>query len=49
MSSSLGLAEFDTSSTKIEQMGKVSLEQEKNKRLYQQFEYELDGILSKYF
>jgi hypothetical protein len=30
-------------------MGKVSLEQDENKKLYQKFEYELDGIISKYF
>ena len=46
---SIGLAEFDTSITKIEQIGKVSLEQEENKKLYQKFEDDLDGILSKYF
>ena len=45
----MGLAEFDTSITKIEQIGKVSLEEDENKRLYQKFEDELDGILSKYF
>ena len=42
---SIGLAEFDTSITEIEQIGKVSLEQEENKKVYQK----LDGILSKYF
>src|SRR5438128_2729997 len=41
---SIGLAEFDTSITKIEQKGKAGLEQEENKRLYQKFEHELDGI-----
>ena len=46
---SIGLAEFDTSITEIEQIGKVSLEQEENKKLYQKFEDDLDGILSKYF
>ena len=46
---SVGLAEFDTSINNIEQIGKVSLEQEENKKLYQKFEDDLDGILSKYF
>ena len=46
---SIGLAEFDISINKIEQIGKVSMEQEENKKLYEKFEYELDGILSKYF
>jgi hypothetical protein len=42
---SIGLAEFDSSITNIEQIGKVNLEQEENKKVYQK----LDGILSKYF
>jgi len=46
---SVGLAEFDTSITKIEQIGKVSLEEGENKKIYQKFENELDEILSKYF
>jgi hypothetical protein len=46
---SIGLAEFDSSITKVEKIGKVSLEQDENKKLYQKFEHELDEILSKYF
>ena len=41
----IGLAEFDTSVTKIEQMGKNSLEKAQKRK----FENELNGILSKYF
>jgi hypothetical protein len=46
---SIGLAEFDSSINKIEKIGKVSLEENENKKLYQKFEDELDEILSKYF
>lgn len=46
---SIGLAEFDGSINKIEKIGKVSLEENENKKLYQKFEDELDEILSKYF
>jgi hypothetical protein len=41
----IGLAEFDTSMTKIEQTGKDSLEEDEKKK----FENDLDGILSRYF
>jgi hypothetical protein len=46
---STGLAEFDASVTKIEQIGKASLESYENKKLYTKFESELDDILSRYF
>jgi hypothetical protein len=45
---STGLAEFDVSVTKIEQIGKASLESYENKKLYN-YESELDEILSRYF
>ena len=45
LAKAIGLAEFDTSVTKIEQMGKDSLEEDEKRK----FENELDGILSKYF
>jgi hypothetical protein len=45
---STGLAEFDVSVTKIEQIGKASLESYENKKLYN-YERELDEILSRYF
>ncbi|MGC2573926.1 MAG: hypothetical protein WA364_20610 [Candidatus Nitrosopolaris sp.] len=45
----MGLAEFDASITKIEQIGKASLESYENKKLYKKFEGELNELLSKYF
>jgi hypothetical protein len=42
---SIGLAEFDTSVTKIGQMDKDNLEEDEKRK----FQNELDGILSKYF
>ena len=45
----VGLAEFDTSISKIEQIGKASLESYENKKLYKKFESELNELLSKYF
>jgi len=45
----IGLAEFDRSFNNIEQIGKVSLEENQNKRLYQEFKKEIDEILSEYF
>jgi hypothetical protein len=45
----VGLAEFDASISKIEQIGKASLESYENKKLYKKFESELNELLSKYF
>ncbi|MGA9153745.1 MAG: hypothetical protein WBZ36_24455, partial [Candidatus Nitrosopolaris sp.] len=45
----VGLAQFDASISKIEQIGKASLESYENKTLYEKFESELNELLSKYF
>jgi hypothetical protein len=45
----IGLAEFDLALSKIEKIGKISLEQKENKELYEGFKQDLDDILSKYF
>ena len=45
----IGLAEFDHALSKIEKIGKVSLEQKENKKLYEGFRQDLDDILLKYF
>ena len=45
----IGLAEFDLSSTKLKQIGKASLEKPENLKLYERFHTDLDNILSKYF
>ena len=45
----IGLAEFDHALSKIEKIGKVSLEQNENKKLYEGFRQDLDDILLKYF
>ena len=45
----IGLAEFDHALSKIEKIGKVSLEQRENKELYEGFKQDLDDILLKYF
>jgi hypothetical protein len=45
----IGLAEFDHALSKIEKIGKISLEQKENKELYEGFKQDLDDILSKYF
>ena len=45
----IGLAEFDHTLSKIEKIGKISLEQKENKKLYEGFKQDLDDILSKYF
>jgi hypothetical protein len=45
----VGLAEFDAFISKIQQIGKASLESYENKKLYMKFESVLDEILSKYF
>ena len=39
----------DNSISKIEQIGKASLESFENKKLYKKFESELNELLSKYF
>jgi hypothetical protein len=44
-----GLAEFDRALSKIEKIGKISLEQKENEKLYEGFKQDLDEILSKYF
>jgi hypothetical protein len=44
----VGLAEFDAFISKIQQIGKASLESYENKKLYMKFESVLE-ILSKYF
>ena len=44
-----GLAEFDRALSKIEKIGKLSLEQKENQELYEGFKQDLDEILSKYF
>jgi hypothetical protein len=45
----IGLAEFDHALSKIEKIGKISLEQKENQKLYEGFKQDLDEILSKYF
>ena len=45
----IGLAEFDHALSNIEKIGKISLEQKENEKLYEGFKQELDEILSKYF
>ncbi|MFL6472731.1 MAG: hypothetical protein ACJ71H_17995 [Nitrososphaeraceae archaeon] len=45
----IGLAEFDHALSKIEKIGKISLEQKENKKLYEGFKQDLDDILFKYF
>ncbi|HEY7573067.1 MAG TPA: hypothetical protein VH796_17030 [Nitrososphaeraceae archaeon] len=45
----IGLAEFDHALSKIEKIGKISLEQKENEMLYENFTQDLDEILSKYF
>ncbi len=45
----IGLAEFDHALSKIEKIGKMSLEQKENERLYEGFTQDLDDILFKYF
>ena len=45
----IGLAEFDHALSKIEKIGKISLEQKENEMLYEGFTQDLDEILSKYF
>jgi hypothetical protein len=45
----IGLAEFDHALSKIEKIGKISLEQKENKELYEGFKQDPDDILSKYF
>ena len=45
----IGLAEFDHALSKIEKIGKLSLEQKENQELYEGFKQDLDEILSKYF
>ena len=44
-----GLAEFDRALSKIEKIGKISLEQKENEKLYEGFKQDLDEILSEYF
>src|SRR5919198_4212161 len=44
-----GLAEFDRALSKIEKIGKISLEQKENEKLYEGFKQDLDEILLKYF
>ena len=45
----IGLAEFDHALSKIEKIGKLSLEQKENQELYEGFKQDLDEILSKYY
>ena len=45
----IGLAEFDHALSKIEKIGKISLEQKENEKLYEGFKQDLDEILSKYY
>jgi hypothetical protein len=45
----IGLAEFDHALSKIEKIGKVSLEQKENQELYEGFKQDLDDVLFKYF
>jgi hypothetical protein len=45
----IGLAEFDHALSKIEKIGKISLEQKEKKKLYEGFKQDLDDILFKYF
>ena len=45
----IGLAEFDRALSKIEKIGKISLEQKENEKLYEGFKQDLDEILSKYY
>jgi hypothetical protein len=45
----IGLAEFDHALSKIEKIGKISLEQKENQELYEGFKQDLDDILLKYF
>jgi hypothetical protein len=45
----IGLAEFDHALSNIEKIGKISLEQKENEKLYEGFKQDLDEILSKYF
>ena len=45
----IGLAEFDHALSKIEKIGKISLEQNENEKLYEGFKQDLDEILSQYF
>jgi hypothetical protein len=45
----IGLAEFDHALSKIEKIGKISLEQKENEKLYEGFKQDLDDILFKYF
>jgi hypothetical protein len=45
----IGLAEFDSALSKVEKIGKISLEQKENKELYEGFKEDLDEILYKYF
>jgi hypothetical protein len=47
--SAIGLAEFDHALSKIEKIGKISLEQKENQELYEGFKQDLDDILLKYF
>jgi hypothetical protein len=44
-----GLAEFDHALSKIEKIGKISLEQKENEKLYEGFKQDLDEILFRYF
>ena len=45
----IGLAEFDHALSKMEKIGKISLEQKENEKLHEGFKQDLDEILSKYF
>ena len=45
----IGLAEFDHALSKIEKIGKISLEEKENEKLYEGFRQDLDDILLKYF
>jgi hypothetical protein len=45
----IGLAEFDRAISKVEKIGKISLEQKENQELYEGFTQDLDDILFKYF
>jgi hypothetical protein len=46
---SQGLAEFDRVMSRMDNVGKASLEGKENKQMYAKFHKELDEILAKYF
>ena len=46
---SIGLAEFDRAAANIEKMGKMSLEDKENTKLYGRMEKQLNEIIAKYF